>query len=280
MRWISLIAPAALFLMSTLATAQTFPEPRNTAVNDYAGMLPDDAEARITEVLNDLSQDTKADVTIATLSSVRFYAQNLSVADYATALFNAWGVGDADRGDGILLLIFRDDQELRVELGEGYDAAAEARAQTVVSEQIIPLFQQDKFVEGIEAGATGIADHVVRNVNATAPASSEGGDSNALWYILGALAAGVAAVFGLNKRAAAKLAATPCENCGVAGQLSKERVTLTEATETAEGSGEVQTTCGACGHVTRDPFTISMKQPKEDKFEGGKSKGDGATGKW
>lgn len=279
MRLLQVLLVSLLSLSATILAAQTFPDPRNTAVNDYADMLPDEAEARITETLDDLTRDTKADVTIVTLSSVQFYAQNLSVADYGTALFNAWGIGDADRGDGILLLIFRDDQELRVELGEGFDDAAQDRAQSVVNELIIPEFKNGNFVDGIEAGATGIADRVVRNTAAQL-STAEGGDSNLLWYILGGVGAIIAAIFGLNRRAAAKLAATPCASCGVAGQLSKERVTITEATELEEGNGEIRTTCGACGHVVAEPFTISKITPDEDTFDGGKSDGGGASGKW
>jgi uncharacterized protein len=283
MRFLSATAIIAISLWGAAATAQTFPEPRNTAVNDYADMLPDDAEARITQVLDDLSADTGAEATIVTLSSVQFYAQNLTVTQYATALFNAWGIGDAEDGDGVLLLVFRDDRQLRVELGAGYDDAAQMRARTVVSETIVPLFVKDDFVGGIEAGATEIADQVVRNGNAApTPAVTDETDSksNILWYILGGIGAAAAAIFGLNRKAAAKLAATPCSSCGTKGQLSKDRETLVEATETTDGKGETRITCGSCGHVTRETYTISKKRVEKDTFKGGKSKGDGATGKW
>lgn len=272
----------AIAIWGAVAAAQTFPEPRNTIVNDYADMLPAEAEARITKILSDLAQETGAQATIVTLSSVRFYAQNLDVPEYATALFNAWGVGDADKGDGILLIVFRDDQELRLQLGEGYDADAQARAKAVVSDTIVPDFMNDQFVDGIEAGALAIADRVVRNTQADIPSSApDGAGGNILYYILGGIVAGGLALFGLNKRAKAKLAATPCSNCGVAGQLSKDRNTLAEATETTEGQGETTTTCGACGHIDRDIYSISKKRPKEEEtFEGGKTKGNGATGKW
>jgi uncharacterized protein len=244
-------------------------------------MLPEDAETRITEVLDELTKDTGAEATIVTLSSVRFYAQNLTVAEYATALFNDWGIGDADDRDGVLLLVFRDDKELRIELGAGFDPAANDRAASVVSDIIIPSFANNDFVAGIEMGATGIADQVVRNVNAVqSTPSGDGKKGNTLLYVLGGIVAAVAALFGLNRRAKAKLAATPCTNCGVAGQLSKDRVILVEATETDEGKGEAQTICAACGHVDRDSYTIAQKRPEEDKFAGGQSKGDGASGKW
>jgi len=283
MRHFTLPTAFAFTLLGSSLFAQTFPEPRNTAVNDYADMLPDESETRITETLDALTEDTGVEATIVTLSSVQFYAQNMGVNEYATALFNDWGVGDPDKGDGVLLLVFRDDRLLRIELGDGYDTTAADRAQNVISQTIIPQFMESEFAAGSEAGATRIAEHVVRNDATPAPVSSgdstAAGKSNTLWYILGGIGALAAALFGMSRRAAAKLAATPCSSCGVAGQLTKSREVLVQPTETTAGKGEVLIACAACGHVDREPYTISKKRPDDD-FKGGKSKGDGATGKW
>lgn len=267
-------------LTGTSISAQRFPEPNNTQINDFADMLPDEAEVRITNILDALEDDTGADATIVTLSSVRFYAQDLTVAEYGTALFNTWGVGDADKGDGILLIVFRDDRELRLELGEGYDASAQARAQEVVDNDIVPLFADGEFVAGIEAGASGIADHVVRNARVVAETNGDGVGGNFLWYVLAGIGGLGAMIFGLNKRAAAKLASTPCESCGVSGQLGKSRVIVEQATTEKEGKGERRITCGACGHVVVESYTIDRIKVEKDEFKGGKSKGDGASGKW
>ncbi len=275
----------ATIAIGTTVFAQVFPEPESTTVNDFAEMLSEDAEARITETLDDLEKDTGVEATIVTLSSVRFYANDLNVPEYATALFNNWGVGSEDNGDGVLLIVFRDDRQLRLELGTGYDAAAQDRAQNIVSEVIIPEFQNERFEAGIEAGATAIANQLVRNIPQAVPASSETeskSSGNALWYIIGGIGAAIAALIGWGRIKAAKLAATPCPNCGKT-ELSKERVVLKEATLDAQGSGETRTVCGACGHSTAEPFTIPKKTPpKSDKpeFDGGKSDGGGASGKW
>ena len=91
----------------------------------------------------------------------------------------------------------------------------------------------------------------------------------------------IGGIIGLNKRAKAKLAATPCPNCGKTGTLSKESVTLTAATLDAPGEGERRTICAACGHVEAAPYTIAQLKPDEKpEFSGGKSEGGGATGKW
>ncbi|MEJ6398749.1 TPM domain-containing protein [Yoonia sp. 208BN28-4] len=288
MRISACILAAAFVGFAVQASAQIFPEPASQTVNDFADMLSDEAEARITETLSDLETDTGAQATIVTLSSVQFYANDMTVPDYATALFNEWGIGNADDGDGVLLLVFRDDRQLRLETGAAYDADAQDRAQSIISEVIIPEFQNDNFEAGIEAGATAIAERLVRNTTVTDPALSgddqtdgEGG-GNVLWYILGGIGAVIAAAVAWGRMQAAKLAATPCPACGKT-ELSKERVVLQDATLEAQGHGEVRTICGACGHTTAEPFTLSKKTPpKSDDpdFDGGKSDGGGASGKW
>ena len=122
----------------------------------------------------------------------------------------------------------------------------------------------------------------MRNVNAeTAPRpASDGEGGNGLWYLLGGIGAVIAGLIGWGRVKAARLAATPCSSCGKT-ELSRERVVLNDATLEEEGDGEIRTICGACGHTTAEPFTISKKSPpKEDSFDGGKSDGGGASGKW
>jgi uncharacterized protein len=179
---------AATIAAASSISAQVYPEPSSTTVNDIADMLSPEAEARISETFSDLEREAGAEATIMTLSSVRFYANDMSVADYATGLFNAWGVGDQDKGDGVLLIVFGDDSQLRLTTGTGYDAEAKERAAQIVSEFIIPEFQNDAFEAGLEKGATAIADDLVRNVNAqsTTPA----GQGSSMGY--GGFSAGLA----------------------------------------------------------------------------------------
>lgn len=96
-----------------------------------------------------------------------------------------------------------------------------------------------------------------------------------LWYVLGGVGAAVLALFGLNRRNAAKLAVQPCSACGETG-LQKTRVVLREPTFENTGMGETRITCPSCGHVDATPYTISKRTPEG----GGKSEGGGATGKW
>jgi len=80
-----LLAVLAVFCFASTAQAQTYPEPRGTTVNDYADMLSEEVEARVTTRLEELASDG-TELTVVTLSSVQFYANNTSVDDYVSCV--------------------------------------------------------------------------------------------------------------------------------------------------------------------------------------------------
>ncbi|MCF2903836.1 TPM domain-containing protein [Octadecabacter sp. CECT 8868] len=272
---------AALFVTNPLI-AQTYPDRTADGVNDFADIIDAGTETRIVEKLSDIADDHDTEIVIVTLSSVRFYAQNTAIAEYATNLFNTWGIGDADANTGILILVFRDDGLMRIETGSGYDAAAQAQVDLVVSEDIIGHFRNDDFAQGLDAGVDGLLARLIdppaANDTATPKTGSTESSGNTMYYILGAIAAGIAGIVGLNRRSAAKFAAQPCSKCGKTG-LEKSRVVLREPTNNAAGDGETRITCPSCGHVDTTPYTISKLKTETPKG-GGKSQGGGSTGKF
>ena len=275
---------AAVFLAGT-ASAQTFPTRNDTNVTDSANLIDPETEARIVAKLAQYANDYDTEVVIVTLSSLRFYDADSTIEDYSTAMFNDYGIGDAQANNGILFMVFRDDQELRVEFGSGYDDAAKIEVNAIMADVIVPLFREDKFSEGLEAGVNALLTRLIdppaapRAVPA-APTddSANEGSGNTLYYILAAVVAAVGGLIGLNRRNAARFAARPCSNCGKTG-LTKSSDVLRDATLEQDGAGETRITCPSCGHVDATPYTISKLKPEAPKG-GGQSKGDGATGKW
>lgn len=277
------LAILAALCISTTAFAQTYPDRISDGVNDFASIIDEDTEARITAKLEALSEEHNTEVSIATLSSVRFYAQDLGIEGYATGLFNEWAIGDAEANTGILILVFRDDRELRIETGSGYDALAQTQVERVIAQDIVPHFQDQDYSAGIEAGIDGLLTRVIAPTEVTTstsatPAGTESEGGNTIYYVLGAIGAAIAGLIGLNRRNAAKFAKQPCASCGKTG-LVKSREVLKPATLDAAGEGETKITCPSCGHVEATPYTISKLTPEKPKG-GGKSEGGGATGKW
>lgn len=279
-RFLSLLA--AIFLATT-AFAQTYPDRTSPGVNDFAGVIDPDDEARIAEKLAAIKDDHGVEASVVTLSSLQFYAQDSSIEDYSQGLFNAWGLGDAEENNGILLMLFRDDREVRLEVGSGYDADMQKAFDQLIDEDILPDFRDGNLAAGLESGVDALVPRIIsppsaNDAPATTDTSSDGeakGGGNTLWYVLGGVGAAILGLIGLNRRSAAKFTAQPCSNCGQTG-LERSRVVLSEATVEVEGKGETRITCPSCGHVDATPYTISKLKPEG----GGKSEGSGSTGKW
>jgi len=134
-------------------------------VNDYRNLLGTDAETRIREKLINLYDRTGVEMTVLTIGTMRDFGHSGAIEPFATALFNAWGIGNAQRNDGVLVLIARDDREMRIELGAGYAASYDGRMQTVIDDGFLPAFRNDDYQAGIETGV----DETIRSLTGTYP---------------------------------------------------------------------------------------------------------------
>ena len=92
---------------------------------------------------------------MATVKSLEGYP----VEDYAYRLGRAWGLGQKDKDDGVLLLVA--PNERKVWIATGYGAGAymtDAMSGVIIREAILPHFKQNPpdYGGGIEAGADAI----------------------------------------------------------------------------------------------------------------------------
>ncbi|MDX8353156.1 TPM domain-containing protein [Cognatiyoonia sp. IB215182] len=153
----SLKAGALLLLLSFgAAFAQSFPPDNDFYVNDYADLLTDAEEDELRATLDELFQARDIEFTVLTIPRMLDYGHTGSIESFATALFNYWGIGDADRNDGLLLLVSRFDRELRIEVGAGYGDTLNGPMQRVINNKIVPYFRLDDYPAGIRAGVDEI----------------------------------------------------------------------------------------------------------------------------
>ena len=117
-----------LGLLPGLAQAEPYPAYLSTDVNDFAGLLSPEAAARLQSDLQGLHDDTGIEMAVVTLPSRQGFEASANIEEFALRLFNGWGIGDASRNDGILVLVLKDDREMRIQLGsayhQGYDVLA------------------------------------------------------------------------------------------------------------------------------------------------------------
>jgi uncharacterized protein len=79
-------------------------------------------------------------------------------ASYALRVVDAWKLGRGVVngkmvGDGVLLLVVKNDRKIRIEVGRGLEGAIpDSRAKRIISESISPRFKTGDFTGGINAG--------------------------------------------------------------------------------------------------------------------------------
>ncbi len=142
-----------LYLLTAAAYAQPqFPELSGRVV-DNAGLLSTETASRLTTFLAGHESETSNQVVVVTLPSLNGY----EISDYSYQLGRHWQIGQAEKGNGVLLVVAQEERKIRIEVGYGLEGAlTDALSSQIIRNEISPLFKQAKFDEGIDAGVTAI----------------------------------------------------------------------------------------------------------------------------
>ena len=282
--WLALALPACA---QTLPTVPPLPAPSSDTLSDFANLIPPADAARLVAALQAGRAETGVHVVVVTMGTIADYGgAGLRIEDYAKRLFNQWDIGTPALNDGIVILVARDDREVRIALGSGYESIWDNAAQRVIDRHILPAFRNDRYVDGIEAGIAATYDLVARPHAAGNSAPLPEKDDSSLTIILLAVAWGVLAfVLGARERVGDTLfRLSRCPNCGNRGQR-RERTVTPDVPGTSQGTALLLTTCRSCQHQTSTPQVIAAPSRDTDGgspggFGGGSSSGGGATGRW
>lgn len=276
---------AILFsLMANLAWAQSYPSYESTTVNDYADLLSSAQEAQLSQRLDQLRSDTGVEMTVLTLDSQDPFAPGQTLEGFAAGIFNEWGIGDAERNDGVLVLVLRQDRQMRIELGAGYRRDWDNLARRVVDDHFLPAFRNNDYPRGILQGSEAVIDQIVQPFHQGSPAPT-GDESNwvASLIIVGSVAV---AMLGVLRDHWAKLTTRlrHCPNCGRRG-LSLTRRVIAPATTAHSGQGMQRVKCAHCEYADESPYVIARHSRRRARgsgggFGGGRSGGGGASGRW
>ncbi|MFC3180224.1 TPM domain-containing protein [Cypionkella sinensis] len=267
------------------AWAQGMPQPLSDTVSDFAGVLNAAEKADLTTTLKKARDETGVQIVVVVMEARALYGgAGQSIETYAKNLFNGWGVGDKTRNDGVMILVARQDREMRIALGAGYDAVYDGLAQRVIDREMLPEFRNNRFAQGIKAGTQAVIDRIARPFASHNPPPQQSDYSRILGilpFLLFAVACcGVA--FG-SQIGDVAIRFRACPNCGQRS-LSRSRKQLTQATEFMRATGVQTTLCRTCGYKHEEPHEFprisSSSGSDSSGFGGGRSSGGGASGRW
>ena len=151
-------------LPASALTVQDIPSPREHGgwVSDTAEQVSAPMERRLNGLITFLEAKTTAEMAVVTIPDT---PPEVSPKSFATELFNTWGVGKAEKNNGVLMLLSMGDRRIEIELGPGMDDVVSSdRLTSLIQNTLRPLLQSGDVdqalwlgVGAIVADLTGIA---------------------------------------------------------------------------------------------------------------------------
>jgi uncharacterized protein len=147
---IHLLLPAlALFAISAHA-AEVIPPKPSAYFNDYAGVVSKETASRLNEQLAQFERETSDQVVVAVFPKMQ---SDSDIADYTQRVAQAWGVGQKERRNGVVLFVFIQDRKMFIQVGYGLEGALpDATAFDITERHIKPLFRAGNYEAGLATG--------------------------------------------------------------------------------------------------------------------------------
>ena len=113
------------------------PEHGGIWVHDLADVLSADAKARLERILRAERDSTSNQISVLVIRSLN----GGSLEDYSLRVAEKWQPGQADKDNGVLLLISIDDRKVRIEVGYGLEGSlTDAMSSRIIRNEIAPRF--------------------------------------------------------------------------------------------------------------------------------------------
>ena len=146
----SIVVGLYVLLISHSLAAEVIPPKPDGYFNDYAGVVSKDAASRFNEQLAQFERETSDQVVVAVFPKMQ---SDSDIADYTQRVAQAWGVGQKERRNGVVLFVFTQDRKMFIQVGYGLEGALpDATAFDITERHIKPLFRTGNYEAGLATG--------------------------------------------------------------------------------------------------------------------------------
>ncbi|MBL8385550.1 MAG: TPM domain-containing protein [Burkholderiales bacterium] len=180
--WLALWLPLPAAAQALLAVP-----PLKSRVTDVAGVLEPAAREALERRLADFEQARGTQVAVLLVASTR----PEPIEDYAHRVGETWKIGRKGVGDGLLVVVARDDKRVRIDVARALEGAIpDLEARRVIREQMAPRFGQGDFAGGLEAGLGALFALIEREALPAPSGRAAPPENNDLegWLMLGFIA--------------------------------------------------------------------------------------------
>ncbi len=127
-------------------------------VNDFAQILHPETISQLETMLVEFESTTGNEIAVVTIPT---HGSDETIESYAVELFEKWGIGKEQEDNGILLLIARDDREVRIEVGYGLEPeVTDIESAAIIRESIVPAFRAGDYNKGVKDAVAKIIESI------------------------------------------------------------------------------------------------------------------------
>ena len=150
-------------------TVDSVPNPLRTKrswVGDNANVIDAQSEYQTNRAIENFKRQTGGEIAVVTIQDTN----GESPKQFATALFNRWGIGQRNKDNGVLILLVMGKRRLEIETGRGTSRILpNNKVAEIRDEYAIPAFKRGDFGGGVFATTNAI----IQAMSATSAASKK-----------------------------------------------------------------------------------------------------------
>lgn len=167
---VALLVCSALIVADARAQAVQPVPPLTARVIDRTGTLDPDELRALEAKLANFEQQRGTQIVVLMVPTTA----PEDIASYAFRVADEWKIGRRDVGDGILLVVAKDDRRVRIEVARALEGAVpDLAAFHIIDRAITPAFRRGDFAGGIEAGLDALMARI-RGENLPLPEPESG----------------------------------------------------------------------------------------------------------
>lgn len=143
---------------------------QNIYVYDQDNIIDDGTEQKLNALLVELEGKTTAEVVVVTVDSLL----DKEIEDYSYELANTLGIGKAEEDNGVLLLISKNDEKVRLEIGEGLEGCLnDSKCGRILDNYFVPYREKNEYSKGTYKTIQAIVSVVADEYDVTIDSSDE-----------------------------------------------------------------------------------------------------------
>ena len=156
-RWL-VLSFTALICVGVARAQDVLKVPPVTAqVIDQTGTLTSAQNAELTVKLATLEQQSGTQMVVLIVPTTA----PEDIASYAQRVADTWKIGRRDVGDGVVIIVAKNDRRVRIEVAKTLEGAVpDLAAKRIISEQVGPAFKAGDYASGLNAAVDALTARI------------------------------------------------------------------------------------------------------------------------